>query len=484
MNHVARISDELFDPISNFLRRSEWQLSSEQIESYVWLVTLAIKAHAMFSILADRTYRHLFLAQIVALLGTGMATIALGLLAYDLAGDRAALVLGTVFTIKMIAYVGIAPIAGAFANRWPRRAMLVSLDLIRAVVALSLPFVTEIWQVYILIFMLQSASAAFTPTFQATIPDILPEENRYTRALSLSRLAYDLENLISPALAAILLAFVSYQVLFYGTVIGFIASALLVVSVLLPSPQPMAPRGIYDRTTRGLRIYLATPRLRGLLSLNLAAASAGAMVLVNTVILVKSDLGLGDTQVAMALGAFGGGSMLAALGLPRLLDSRPDRPVMIAGALSLVVVLLASGLWVAVAGPVWSVLLIGWLAIGVGYSVVLTPSGRLLKRSAHPEDRPAVYAAQFALSHACWLLTYPLAGWLITAFGAVVGFIVLALVAGAGLLGGMLFWPHQQDASLPHDHDDLPPDHPHLAGRLTHSHPIVIDDYHPHWPRA
>ena len=100
----------------------------------------------MLSVLADRTYRHLFLAQIVALLGTGMATIALGLLAYDLAGDRAALILGTVFTIKMIAYVGIAPIAGAFANRWPRRAMLVSLDLVRAVVALCLPFVTEIWQ--------------------------------------------------------------------------------------------------------------------------------------------------------------------------------------------------------------------------------------------------------------------------------------------------------------------------------------------------
>ena len=39
--------------------------------------------------------------------------------------------------------------------------------------------------------------------------------------------------------------------------------------------------GIYDRTTRGLRIYLATPRLRGLLALNLAVAAAGAMVIVN-----------------------------------------------------------------------------------------------------------------------------------------------------------------------------------------------------------
>ena len=208
----------------------------------------------------------------MALLGTGLANIALGLLAYDLSGDRAGLVLGTIFTIKMVAYVGIAPIAGAFANRWPRRKMLVSLDLVRAAVALCLPFITEIWQAYVLVFVLQSASAAFTPTFQATIPDILPEEDRYTRALSLSRLAYDLENIISPMLAAILLTFVSYNTLFVGTVIGFVGSALLVVSVLLPSPKPTAPRGIYDRTTRGIRIYLATPRLRGLLSLNLAAA--------------------------------------------------------------------------------------------------------------------------------------------------------------------------------------------------------------------
>ncbi|SEB03577.1 hypothetical protein SAMN05444370_13422 [Rubrimonas cliftonensis] len=69
----------------------------------------------MLEILADRTYRHLFLAQVAALLGTGLATVALGLLAFDLAGDGASMVLGAVFTIRMVAYVGVAPIAGAFA---------------------------------------------------------------------------------------------------------------------------------------------------------------------------------------------------------------------------------------------------------------------------------------------------------------------------------------------------------------------------------
>jgi len=121
-------------------------------------------------------------------------------------------------------------------------------------------------------------------------------------------------------LAAALLTVVSFPVLFGGTVIGFLASAALVMTVTLPSPRPTQPRGIWDRTTRGIRIYLATPRLRGLLALNLAVAAAGAMVIVNTVVLVQARLGLGEEQVALALAAFGGGSMVAALLLPRLLD--------------------------------------------------------------------------------------------------------------------------------------------------------------------
>ena len=107
--------------------------------------------------------------------------------------------------------------------------------------ALALPFVTEVWQVYLLIFLLQSASAGFTPTFQATIPDVLADERDYTNALSLSRLAYDLESLISPMLAAALLTVISFHSLFAGTVIGFLLSAALVLTVRLPSPKPAAP---------------------------------------------------------------------------------------------------------------------------------------------------------------------------------------------------------------------------------------------------
>ncbi len=435
----------------------------------------------MLAILKNRTYRHLFAAQIIALVGTGLATVALGLLAFDLAGENAGAVLGTALAIKMIAYVGVAPIASAFAERVPRRAMLVALDLVRAGVAVFLPFVTEIWQVYILIFMLQSASAAFTPTFQATIPDILPDEKAYTRALSLSRLAYDLESVVSPMLAAALLSFITFHSLFAGTVIGFLASAALVVSVALPSPKPARPRGIYDRTTRGIRIYLATPRLRGLLAVNLAVASAGALVIVNTVVYVQAAFGLDNQATALALAAFGGGSMAAALALPLLLDTVPDRTAMLTGAS-----LLAAGTVLAAVLPGYGWMLPLWFVLGIGYSTAQTPSGRLLRRSANPEDRPALFAAQFALSHACWLIAYPLAGWAGAALGLPFTAVILAAVAAIAIGIALAIWPADDPVVIEHTHDDLPADHPHLADAghgHRHAHAYVIDDMHVTWPR-
>jgi H+ antiporter protein len=441
----------------------------------------------MLDVLANRTYRHLFAAQVIALAGTGLLTVALGLLAYELAGADAGVVLGTALAIKMVAYVGVAPIVGAFANQLPRRAFLVSMDLVRAAVALLLPFITEVWQIYVLIFLLQSASAAFTPTFQATIPDVLPDEKDYTRALSLSRLAYDLESLLSPALAAALLTIISFHWLFGGTVVGFLCSAALVLSVRLPQPVASERKGgIYDKTTRGLRIYLKTPRLRGLLALNLSVAGAGAMVIVNTVVIVRGVLGLPEDDVAVALACFGGGSMAAALLLPRVLDKLPDRAVMLPAATLLAVVLLAFAVatWSGTIG--WPALLITWTLLGIGYSAVQTPTGRLLRRSAQAEDRPALFAAQFALSHACWLLTYPLAGWLGREVGISMTLAVLGLVTLIGFGLAAWLWPAHDPEEIAHAHPDLPPDHPHLREHRDqgHAHAFTIDDLHRRWPSS
>ena len=346
----------------------------------------------MLDTLRNPTFRHLFAAQIVALVGTGLATVALGLLAWQLAGDDAGAVLGTALAIKMVAYVTLAPLAAAIAERLPRRAFLVALDLVRAGVIAFLPFVTEVWQVYILIFVLQAASAGFTPAFQAVIPDVLKDEGDYTNALSLLRMAEDLEQLASPMLAALLLTVVSFPVLFAGTVAGFVASALLVVTARLPSRAAAGSGRFWSDVTKGIRIYTATPRLRGLMAMEASVAAAGAMVYVNTVVLVKDRLGLGEQAVALAFAGFGAGSILAAFLLPHMLARLRDRPVMIAGAALMV----AGVALVPLIGNLPALIAL-WAAIGFGFSLTQTPIGRIINRSAQGADRGAVFAAQFAL---------------------------------------------------------------------------------------
>ena len=434
----------------------------------------------MLNTLRNPTFRHLFAAQIVALLGTGLATVALGLLAWQLAGDNAGAVLGTALAIKMIAYVTLAPVAAAFAERLPRRAFLVALDLIRAGVIACLPFVDQVWQIYVLIFFLQAASAGFTPAFQAVVPDVLKDEDDYTNALSLLRLAEDLEQLASPMIAALLLTVVSFPVLFAGTVVGFVASALLVVTARLPDRVRVENAHFWADVTKGIRIYTRTPRLRGLMVMEAAVASAGAMVYVNTVVLVQARLGLGEESVALAFAGFGAGSMLAAFLLPRILARLADRPVMIGGAALMV----AGVALVPLVGGLASLIIL-WALIGFGFSLTQTPIGRIINRSAREADRGAVFAAQFALSHACWLVTYPLAGWVGAGAGLSVAALVLAGIGAIGLVAVLRIWPAEGATVLSHDHPDLPPDHPHLSQHGPHhSHAFVIDDLHRRWPKS
>ncbi|HSO70572.1 MAG TPA: MFS transporter [Arachnia sp.] len=396
----------------------------------------------MLTVLRNRTYRTLFSAQVIALLGTGLLTVALGLLAFDVSPDSAGAVMGLAMAVKMVAYVGVAPVMSAVVARVPRKSLLITADLVRAGVALCLPFVSEAWQIYALIFLLQSASATFTPAFQALIPSVLPAEREYTRALSLSRLAYDMEALASPMIAALLLAVVGYQDLFAGTVVGFAGSAVLVAVTRLPQVEPPLPAPFLERLTSGTRHFWAAPELRGLLGINLVVAATTAMVIVNTVVIVRAHLGRDQGDLAVMLASYGAGSMLVALAVPRLLDRLPDKRVMLAGASVLPASLGAAAVvlaWVD-GGLSWPLLLALWFVIGAATSAVLTPSARLLRRNSTEQTCPAVFAAQFSLSHACFLLTYPLAGLLGAQLGLPGVAAVLVGVAVVGLAWARRSW--------------------------------------------
>ncbi|MFE6491762.1 MFS transporter [Streptomyces sp. NPDC057748] len=390
---------------------------------------------------AIRDYRRLFGAQVIALFGTGLTTVALGLLAYDLAGPHAGTVLGTALTIKMVMYVVIAPLAAAYVDRLPRRALLVGLDVIRGAVVLALPLVSEVWHIYVLIGLLQTASAAFTPTFQAVIPDIVTDESDYTRALSASQVASTMESLLSPVLAAVALTFMTFDRLFLGTSAGFLVSALLVLSTHIPDARPSTHTKAWDKAAAGIRTFLRTPRLRGIMALNLVVAAAGSIVVVNTVNYVRDELGGSQSDVAWMLAASGTGTLLAALVLPRVLDRVAARTIMMTGAAVLVSGTTAAVTLIATGLATWTGTAIVWTVIGIGMALIITPTGKVLRASVGRNAIPEAFAAQFSLSHLAWLITYPIAGWLGTSAGFTLAWSVLAVLAGAGATGALLLWP-------------------------------------------
>jgi hypothetical protein len=169
-------------------------------------------------------------------------------------------------------------------------------------------------------------------------------------------------------LAAALLTVMSFHNLFAGTAVGFLASAALVVSVSLPKMRALTvKRSIYDKTTRGMRIFLKTPRLRGLLALNMAVAAASAMVIVNTVVLVQADFGFSQRSTAIALAFFGVGSMVSALVLPApRQNERPHADACGDRAFS-------DWTWAGYFPEGLLTLVVLWALLGVGYSLSQTP---------------------------------------------------------------------------------------------------------------
>lgn len=220
------------------------------------------------------------------------------------------------------------------------------------------------------------------------------------------------------------------------------------------------------------------------------------MVIVNTVPRVKGILGLDDAVVALHFAAYGIGSMAVALAMPAVLQRFATRAVMLTGGGVLTVGLVAAAL-----GPQLIVGLAVWAVLGIGASTIQTPSGLLITQSCHKADRSSVFAAQFALSHAGWLVAYPVAGYLGVWIGLDQTFAVFAMLAGLATAGATTIWPVGDPREIEHEHPEMEHEHAnrdadhhdpvegetakpvrHRHGPQRHSHVFVIDDHHPVWP--
>lgn len=436
----------------------------------------------MSSPLHHPEFRKLFAAQIFSLLGIGVMTVSLSLSAFEFGGvNMGGPILGGILALKMVAYVLVAPLAEPLTSALPRRRVLVTIDILRLALVACMGFADTPLQVAGLAFLFFAVSSGFTPLFQAVLTEILPDEATYVRALAWSRVAYTLEAVLSPVIAAVALTLLVAGDLFFLASLSFCGSVAALMLTRLPGVARPAKSPFLERLTRGMRIYARTPRLRGLWLIQFAVSLAMAWVFVNTVIYAGSRFNAAESIYTWQMACYGLGAAGMALIVPRLVEMSDERRVMATGAFCFA----SLGVLVALNLPLGGLMAL-WLAFGAAGSLVLTPGGVVIARSAVQENRPAVFAAQFALSHAGWLLAYPLAGWLGALLSPATAMLLLCPACALLTLAALRVWPAADIEEPEHLHPELPADHPHLRAHSSeggrHRHRYYIDELHPHWP--
>jgi len=439
--------------------------------------------------LNNPSFRRLFAAQICSLLGVGLLTVALSLAAFRIGGAAAGgQILGLLLALKMVAYVIFAPFAETILSGHPRKRVMVSLDLGRMVLLLPMAFATETWQIGVLAFAFFVLASGFTPLFQSVVPDVLSNEEVYTKALAWSRIAYTLEAVFSPVIAAALLSIASAKVLFYIAALAFSGSVFaLLITRFPPQVKSIVSGSILKRAGGGLWIYRQTPRLQGLFLLNFALSLAMAWVLVNSVVYAGDRLGDAERYYPKLMAFYGLGALIGALIIPALLRAMSERRVMLVGTFGFAA---TSAVFALLQSPPMVLLAVIWMGFGVASSLVMTPGALVITRSVGRRARASVFAAQFSLSHAGWLVAYPLAGWLASRVSLEQALLLLAALCTMVACIATRVWPADDPLERQHSHPDLPDDHPHLqqvpadGKRHRHVHAFRIDELHPTWSQS
>ncbi len=195
-----------------------------------------------WSLLQNKNFALLWLGQSISQIGDIVFLFSINWLILEKTGS--ALQIGGNLVVTVVGGVVFRSIAGVLADRWNRRWLLLSSDLLRGGIVLSLaiaiwlaPF--NIWYVYVCTFLLTLLSSFFAPTYQAVIPNILEKEALITgRSLTIS--SARLFQAMGSAFSGLLIATFSVQ---WGIVINalsFFLSALTIFLIHIPQlPSPI-----------------------------------------------------------------------------------------------------------------------------------------------------------------------------------------------------------------------------------------------------
>ena len=268
--------------------------------------------------LSEPLFARLYIAQAISLLGDSITWLGVALLAFEFGGDQSAKILATALTLRVSAFIIFGSYAGIIADTFNRKKIMIITNLFRMIIVLSFAFVSATWQLYVLIFLLNVFNAFFSPAYKSTIPQLISKKENYGNAIALSNATWQLLGILGPGLAGILATVWGSRQIFFVDSFTFIISSFLVFFIPISSVnkgvgrKPFSVEDIWIDMVKGTKLVFGNAPIRFSLMIELAAALAGAQVMVNTIGHIKGDMMLADDEYGLIMAAFGIGATIAA----------------------------------------------------------------------------------------------------------------------------------------------------------------------------
>jgi MFS family permease len=188
----------------------------------------------------NRQFRMLWLGQVVSQMGDWFDTIAVYTIALSLTGSGRAVAL--IMVARFLPSVVMGPLSGVIADRFSRRAIMITADLLRALVVLGFLLVRrpdQMWLVYVLTVLQLAFSTFFEPAKTAAIPSIV-SDRELLPANAISSVTWSAMLTLGAALGGFVTGWFGTNAAFILDSLTFIASALLIASVTFPKRPPRA----------------------------------------------------------------------------------------------------------------------------------------------------------------------------------------------------------------------------------------------------
>jgi MFS family permease len=378
-----------------------------------------------FNSLEVPNYRRYFAGQLISLSGTWMQTVAAIWLILSLTGSGVAVGLTT--ALQFLPMLLFGAWGGVFADRFPKRRLLMVTQLLMAIPAVGLFAVTATgvvapWMVFLAVFAMGTVNAVDNPTRQSFVIEMVGAD-RVVNAVSLNSVIVQAARIVGPAVAGILIATA-------GVVPCFALNALTFAAMIFAlwgmdprglHPAPVAPR-VPGAIRAGLRYVAATPELMVPLALMALVGTLGFNFQVILPLLAKFSFEGGAVAYAVLVSSMAVGSIAGAL--VNGAHGRTGPRLIAGGALAFGISALLSAAMPSLAFEIPALALLGAAAVTFAATINST-----LQLAVSPEMRGRVMALYSVVFLGSTPIGAPLTGWLAQAYDPRVA-LLLAGISG------------------------------------------------------